>query len=1011
MALSKDVVIRLLGDASSAEKAIKSAADAAEVSVAAYKRAEREQTRQAAAAETASRQQRAAMESAGKGATIFGAVVAAGLAVSTKAAIDWESAWAGVSKTVDGTPEQMRELEGSLRDLATSLPATHDEIAGVAEAAGQLGIARGDIVEFTKVAIAMGVSTNLSAQDASTGLARMANIMGTSSKDVDRMGSTLVALGNAGASTEGEILDMSLRIGAAGRQAGMTEGDVMGLANSMSSLGIEAEAGGTAISTVIKDINSSVLDGGDKLQEYADVAGMTAGQFAAAWRDDAAGALITVVEGLARMQAQGQNVNTVISELGLDGIRTSDTLLRLAGNTAGLSASLATGNKAWAENNALMNEANQRYETTASKLQIAENSLHDTAITIGATLLPVLAAGAGLVADFARGWSELPGWMQESVVIIGAAAAGISLLGGGAAIAAPKLAAFRVEMAVLEASSSGAQRAVGAFGTFMTGPWGAAIGVATLALGGLVTWLGHSSVASEEAAGYQDDLAAALRESKGALDDNVRALASAKAGQTELSNGQSLQEYAEAAGVSLPRLTDALLGVGGAAVEVSGQLRAYGEAQAAAAAADGVDEGNADGIAAVGQLADEAAGKVGNLGGSLGAATEDNRRLAEGTAESGAAAEDATGQLAGAADAASGLADAGKDAAAAAKDLADALDNMNGPTLDVRDATRQYQEALDAVTTAIEENGTTLDDSTEAGRKNNEMLDNLAKSALEQANAIYVNTGSYDAFRGSLESARQSLFDQATAFGMTDEQAQAYIDSVLQIPDEATTKLDLPGYEKSRDQLIDVLNRVRDIPPDKTVNMTALTEVATQNLRDLGFTVVTLPDGTVDVTANTEPAIATLDSLVNRTWTIRVQALAATNIADRIGGALSAPPRASGGRVWPGTFLVGEQGPELVQFGAAGFVTPASLTRQALAGAGSNLAASVPAPYYGGSGIPVGQSAVASTAVAIDYTRLAAAINAGQKRGLTVEAINVTPDQSPGEIAAALNFMLRTGNV
>ena len=62
------------------------------------------------------------------------------LGLAAKAAMDWESSWAGVQKTVDGSPQQMAALEAGLRGLARELPATHTEIAAVAEAAGQLGI-------------------------------------------------------------------------------------------------------------------------------------------------------------------------------------------------------------------------------------------------------------------------------------------------------------------------------------------------------------------------------------------------------------------------------------------------------------------------------------------------------------------------------------------------------------------------------------------------------------------------------------------------------------------------------------------------------------------------------------------------------------------------------------------------------------------------------------------------------------------------------------------------------
>jgi TP901 family phage tail tape measure protein len=954
VALSKDVVIRLLGDASGAVAAQKAAADAAEVSVAQYRRAEREMAKQAATAQRMAAEQQAAMASVGRGAMIFGAVIAAGLALAAKAAIDWESAWAGVEKTVDGTPEQMAELEVSLRRLATILPVTHAELAGVAEAAGQLGIAREDIVEFTEVAIAMGVSTNLSAEEAAVGMARLSNIMGTSSSDVDRMGSVLVALGNAGASTEQEILDMGLRIAAAGRQAGMTEGEVLGLANSMSSLGIEAEAGGTAISTVIKDINSSVMDGGDQLERYAEVAGMSAEQFARAWRTDAAGALVTVVEGLGRMQAQGENVNTVIDDLGLGGIRTSDTLLRLAGNAEGLTDSLATGNRAWSENNALMNEANKRYETTASQLAIARNQITSAAIDIGATLLPILAEGAQLVASFVRGWQELPGPLKDVVTILGLLAATVGIVGGAAIIGATKLAAFRTSMTTLAASSGAANAAVGRFGLFMGGPWGAAIGVATLALGGLVTWLGASSQASEESTSRTMDLAAALRDTGGAIDDNIRALRAQAAADREIGDS-NLLEIAQKAGVSLPRLTDALVGVGDAYDEVDAALQAYIEENTLSVQSD---QGVIVSQNARAKAAAEGRDVLKEMAGETGRAVAENERLAAATEKSGDAAANSTSTVESLAGVTEDLAGSAGDAATAAEQLAEAMDELNGPTLDAREAARGYQEAIDAAAASVAEHGRTLDINTEAGRANQDALDGIAKAAAENANAIAANGGSYDSFRNSLLAGREALVVTAMAMGHSEAEARRLAESIIQIPDAAEVDIALPTYRQVVSQLETVHAKVKGLPPGHTVNVGVISDAAIRALQNVGYTVERLPDGTVKVTANTASAHNDLAAFVSRSWTTTVRARVVYDqqpgrtyygqIPERAGGGLvGVPGYAGGGSPLPGLALVGERGPELVSFGKQGYVTPADLTRRALEAAQGALATT---PAWGGGG-------------------------------------------------------------
>jgi TP901 family phage tail tape measure protein len=243
--------------------------------------------------------------------------MAVALGASVKAAVDWESAWAGVTKTTDGTTSEMAALEDGLRDLAKELPATHGEIAAVAEAAGALGIQREAIEGFTKTMIDLGETTDLTADQAATSFARIANVMGTSQSDFDRMGSTIVALGNNGASTESEIAELAQRLSAAGAIADLSEADVFAFAETLSAVGVEAEAGGTALSKVFTSIRDAVLDGSDKLDVFAETAGMSVDEFSTAFREDAAGAITSFIEGLGGISSAGQSTTAVFKELEL----------------------------------------------------------------------------------------------------------------------------------------------------------------------------------------------------------------------------------------------------------------------------------------------------------------------------------------------------------------------------------------------------------------------------------------------------------------------------------------------------------------------------------------------------------------------------------------------------------------------------------------------------------------------------------------------------------------------
>src|SRR5690606_33555925 len=174
----------------------------------------------------------------GKAVTAGGLAIAGGLGLASKSAIDFESALAGVRKTVDASEAEFAALERGIRDMSKELPASAIEIARVAEAAGQLGIETPHILKFTRVMIDLGEATNMTAETAATSLARFANIVQMPMENIDRLGSTVVALGNNLATTEAEIVEMGLRLAGAGHQIGLTEAQILSLAGALSSVGI-----------------------------------------------------------------------------------------------------------------------------------------------------------------------------------------------------------------------------------------------------------------------------------------------------------------------------------------------------------------------------------------------------------------------------------------------------------------------------------------------------------------------------------------------------------------------------------------------------------------------------------------------------------------------------------------------------------------------------------------------------------------------------------------------------
>jgi TP901 family phage tail tape measure protein len=363
-------------------------------------------------------------------------------AAAIKAASDFESSFAGVRKTVDGTVDQFgelteagKEIQQAMRDMAKEIPINVNELNKVAESAGALGIRKDDIVEFTETMAILGVTTNLTADEAATATARIQNIFGAAGKDVDRFAATLVGLGNDGASTEKEIIEMGLRIAGAGKQIGLSQAEVLAFSNALSSVGINAEAGGSSISKVFLKMKDAVMEGGDGLAEWARVAGMSVDDFKKKFETDAGGAVVAFVNGLQRLGKEGENINQTMEGLVGRSIITKDTLNRLAGAGDLLAQSLANGNRFWQENSAHTKEAEQRFRTFESQLILFKNKLQDVGITVGTALLPMMqdllkAAEPliGVLKTMAEWFAGLPEPVRQAALAIGALAASIGPL-------------------------------------------------------------------------------------------------------------------------------------------------------------------------------------------------------------------------------------------------------------------------------------------------------------------------------------------------------------------------------------------------------------------------------------------------------------------------------------------------------------------------------------------------------------------------------------------------------
>jgi hypothetical protein len=508
------------------------------------------------------------------------------------------------------------------------------------------------------------------------------------------------------------------------------------------------------------------------------------------------------------------------------GVKLNETAINAALAAKGLDklkGSALEQAKAQERINLIMEQTNDhmgRFGDEANTLQGQQQRLTATwenaKAALGQSMLPVLTqateamrSGVSGVVAMASAWNNLPGPVQTSIVALtamvalrgplnGAIGGVVSMLGSARDVASSAGEAFGFARQAAERAGGGFKGAAAGMQTFTGGMGGvklsaadAAVAVVGVAAAAVQLAQALQEVEQVDPAGLARDLDALGRGSGTAVDALGRMFNQGALGGDVTSASDALREFGISAGKALDQDWD------GAA----GRLMDFGV----------TSKNFADQTAQIdAQLAAMVNG--GNLEGAKNAYERLTAATAQWAAETGRTVDmnelsgkfvqykDALDQAAGGN---TNLSGAALEAAAAAKQQQDAIDKAQKAVdkyvqslvaagmavLSTRDAQRNLLDSLDAVNAQIEKNGTTLDGNTKAGRENQEALDGIARNALNLADAIYKETGSEEQMRASLASSRDSLIQTAIQFGMNKEDAQAYADSILKIPNSAHVEI------------------------------------------------------------------------------------------------------------------------------------------------------------------------------------------------------------------------------
>jgi TP901 family phage tail tape measure protein len=314
---------------------------------------------------------------------------AASLAVVATAgtAINFERAFADVARTTDFTSAKIGAAAESamndLKTLASEIPVAFGQITQIATIGNQLGIAQGSLTSFTETVAKFSATTGVSVDATAMAFGRIGELLQVPAQEFESLGSAIAFAGVNAVATEEQILSVTKEIATTAKMAKFSSADIIGLSTALSSLGIAPEAARGSIIRTFAGINKVISEGGRGLEQYASIAGMSAEQFASTWQKNGQEAFSSLLGGLQNLAKNGENLDSVLRNLGMVNVRDIQTIQKLGDNYDVYTASIREANQGFEEGTFLGQAYGVIQETVASKLALVTNNWSNLLDTLG----------------------------------------------------------------------------------------------------------------------------------------------------------------------------------------------------------------------------------------------------------------------------------------------------------------------------------------------------------------------------------------------------------------------------------------------------------------------------------------------------------------------------------------------------------------------------------------------------------------------------------------------------
>ena len=319
------------------------------------------------------------------GATAIGASILGALAIPVNQAIKFESTMADIRKVVDGldNADAFRKMSQDVIDLSTKLPITADGIGQIVAAAGQAGIARGELVRFAEDAAKMGIAFDQTAEESGQMMATWRTAFKMTQKDVVGLADKVNYLGNTGPASAAKISEIVTSVGSLAAVNHVSTGNLAALGATIAGMGVQSEVASTGIQNFMLSLSNANTGNAKKVLKKI---GMTPKSLASGMVKDSKATMLKVLEGIKNLPEESKS-KALEWLFGRESIKAIAPLLN---NLDLLRKNFGKVADAQQYAGSMQKEYDSRADTTENKLTLMQNGITAVSLALGDALTPQL---------------------------------------------------------------------------------------------------------------------------------------------------------------------------------------------------------------------------------------------------------------------------------------------------------------------------------------------------------------------------------------------------------------------------------------------------------------------------------------------------------------------------------------------------------------------------------------------------------------------------------------------